>query len=84
MAVMLAVRLAVTAGLITAPQVVAGFGPGRPGPLELLERELAGVMTPFLGSQHGSFYMAGQSVAATNPVTSVWPVKENETIGCGP
>jgi hypothetical protein len=50
-------------------------------PLDVLERDLAGKMSPFLGSQHGSFYIGGQSLAANNPLTTLWNVRENETIG---
>ena len=50
-------------------------------PLTLLERDLAGKISPFLGSQKGSFYFGGQSGAQHTPLTSLWPVRENETLG---
>ena len=48
--------------------------------LGMLERD-AGKVSPFLAGRRGSFYMGGQSLAANNPLTSLWPVKENETLG---
>ena len=52
-----------------------------PDILAELEREVAGKMSPWLAGRHGSFYMAGQSFASNKPLTSLWPVRENETIG---
>jgi hypothetical protein len=49
--------------------------------LALLERDMAGKMTPWLAGRRGSFYMGGQSLAANNPLTSLWNVRENETLG---
>jgi hypothetical protein len=52
-----------------------------PDILALLERDLQGKMTPWLAGRRGSFYMGGQSLAQNNPLTSLWDVRENETIG---
>ena len=49
--------------------------------LGMLERDVQGKVSPFLAGRRGSFYMGGQSLAANNPLTSLWPVKENETLG---
>ena len=49
--------------------------------LSTLEREVAGKLSPFLSSRHGSYYIGGQSIAQVEPLTSLWPVTENETLG---
>ena len=49
--------------------------------LATLERDVQGKITPFLSSRHGSYYMGGQSLAQRTPLTSLWPVIENETLG---
>ena len=49
--------------------------------LSLLERDVAGKMSPWLAGRRGSFYMGGQSLAQTSPLTTLWNVMENETLG---
>jgi hypothetical protein len=49
--------------------------------LALLERDLQGKMSPFLAGRRGSFYIGGQSLAQNTPLTSLWNVRENETLG---
>ena len=50
-------------------------------PLDILERDLQGIMSPFLSGRRGSFYIGGQSLAANKPLTTLWQIRENETIG---
>jgi hypothetical protein len=49
--------------------------------LSLLERDVAGIVSPWLAGRRGSFYMGGQSLAQTSPLTTLWNVRENETLG---
>ena len=61
--------------------LITTTGATDPDILALLERDLQGKISPFLAGRHGSFYIGGQSLAQSNPLTSLWPVKENETLG---
>lgn len=61
--------------------LVSAAGASDPDILALLERDLQGKMSPFLAGRHGSFYIGGQSLAQNNPLTSLWNVRENETLG---
>ena len=49
--------------------------------LALLERDVVGKVSPFLAGRRGSFYLGGQSLAQNSPLTSLWNVRENETLG---
>jgi hypothetical protein len=55
--------------------------PPPPNILALLERDVQGKVSPFLAGRRGSFYLGGQSLAANNPLTTLWNVRENETLG---
>ena len=47
-----------------------------------LEQEVAGKVTPFLGSKHGIYYVAGQSHSPEPPDSrTLWETRENETLG---
>ena len=61
--------------------LISAAGATDPDILALLERDLQGKMSPFLAGRHGSFYIGGQSLAQNNPLTSLWNVRENETLG---
>ena len=80
-----AVALAVAALLLALdPVVVSGQDnspASAPNILAMLERDVQGKMSPFLAGRRGSFYMGGQSLAANNPLTTLWNVRENETLG---
>ena len=69
------------ATIILASTLVTTAAVTTTSPLDILERDLQGIMTPFLGSQHGSFYLGGQSAPQFTPLTTLWPIRENETIG---
>jgi hypothetical protein len=49
--------------------------------LAMLERDVQDKMSPFLAGRHGSFYIGGQSLAQNSPLTSLWNIRENETLG---
>ena len=73
-------RLA-TLALLSLCALSLGPGASPPTPLDVLERDLAGLMSHFLAGRRGSFYIGGQSLAQTSPLTSLWDVLENETLG---
>ena len=52
-----------------------------PDILGLLERDVQGKLSPFLAGRRGSFYLGGQSLPQNTPLTTLWNIPENETLG---
>ena len=69
------------ATLGSAASSSAASGDGAPDILAMLERDLQGKMTPFLAGRRGSFYLGGRSLAQNSPLTTLWNVRTNETLG---